>query len=204
MAETRHFLNLALAHFNLPLPEPLRSEVEEYFFYIDRGRLELMDLELKSIKNCPPFDRWIIPKYLNATDAARWYELKPLATKYCGNCYYFETEDDGYDDEMIMRCIRNIRDEDSFKLDERRRQIAIELLELELFEIKWRERAFGCDVTPDLRKFALRELPISLPDKEMLLKRRYLKMKYGRRERLRKEREEEERKRRSRIAACLG
>ena len=203
MAKNRHFLNLVLAHFDLPLPEPLRSEAEEYFFYTDRGRYELVDLELKSLKNRGVFDSGITPKFLNTTDAARWYELKPLGIRYGGKDYYFETEDDGYDDEMIMRCIRNIRDEDSFKLDERQRQIAIELLELELFEIERKERVWEMDITPYLRKFALHELHISL-DKEKRLKRRYLEMKYGRRERLRKEREEEERKRRSRIAACLG
>ncbi len=206
MSEKDFFLNYVLTRLQIPWPEPLWSEVEEYFNYLDNGRHELDDLIDKTLPTWKElfFGADTRLKPLNKKDRARYDELREIAAKYSENYYYFETEDDGYDDEMIMRCVRSVRDEDFFKLDEKQRQIAIELLELELLELKRDEETLYIDIRPFLRKFSLYELHIDLFDNERRLKYRYLKMKYGRRERLRKEREEEERKRRSRIAACLG
>lgn len=206
MSEKDFFLNYVLTRLQIPWPEPLWSEVEEYFNYLDYGKYEQQDLLEKTL---PTWKELLLGtnterKPLNKKDRARYDELRDIAAKYKGNCHYFETEDDGYDDEMIKRCVRNVRDEDFLKLDEKQRQIAIELLELELLELKSDEETLGVDIRPFLRKFSLYELHIDLFDNERRLKHRYLKMKYGRRERLRKEMEEEERKRRSRIAACLG
>lgn len=138
---------------------------------------------------------------MNYKDRKRYEELSLLREKYKS----YETEDDGYDDELIQQCVLYARDEDSFKLNEKQREIAIELIQLKLLRFKFYEEYEPWIAEAIQEYIGFYDYEITLNEEERSLKQRYLSEKYGRRERLEREREEEEeRAKRSRIAACLG
>lgn len=207
MTKIRYFRNLVISHLNLPLPEPLRSEVIAHFYYEDYGENEWLELYYKTIPSwreiftSTSLDDNKVLKPLNYKDRKRYEELSLLREKYKS----YETEDDGYDDELIQQCVLYARDEDSFKLNEKQREIAIELIQLKLLRFKFYEEYEPWIAEAIQEYIGFYDYEITLNEEERSLKQRYLSEKYGRRERLEREREEEEeRAKRSRIAACLG
>lgn len=192
MAGTRYFLNLIKSRINLPLPEPERSEALEYFNFVDFDESEFYEL-------------WN-DEFITKDKKARLNALIILRNKYvCSGRYeyYFESDDDGSSDALIQRYISSLNDKDSYCLDERQRQIAMDLIELQLlnenyFELNERKKEYIYSVKYHDPKY---EIPASVFEK--VLKWRYLNMKYGRQKRLEAEERERKARQRSIDAACL-
>lgn len=194
MTETRHFLNLVLARLNLPLPEPERSEALEYFNFVDFGKDEFYHL-------------WSKKEELNADEEALFKELIKLRNKYVcsGRCeYYLETDDDGGNDSLIQYVVSTYDDNASFRLNERQRKIAMDLIELQLLNVERKELDEKRKKHIWWVKLQLPKCEISAADFEKVLKWRYLSMKYGRQKRLKAEERENKAKQRRIDAACLG
>ena len=191
MAETRYFVNLINSHINLPLQEPERSEALEYFNFVDFGKTEFCRLLRKSYE---------FPESFTENDQCRLTELSVLNQKYaCSKKYkyWLETTEDGHDDYLIQRCFYSLKDEDSFKLNETQRKITIDLIELSILNLEYiklnqlMHQHIRSILSPQKVKKLIPE------DFEKMIKWRYLKMKYGRQERLAA-------KKRRIDAACLG
>lgn len=194
MAETRYFLNLVKIRMNLPLPEPERSEALEYFNFVDFEASEFLDL--------------LFDEFLTEEKKARLNDLRKLSNKFHHLTeryeYYFETNDDGFDDPLIQRYISTLNDIDTFYLSEKQKEIAMDLIELQLLN----ETSKELDDLSAKRNCSIRysepSLKISTADEERILKWRYLNMKYGRQKRLEAKERERKEKQRSIDAACLG
>ncbi len=178
------FINLIMARKNLPLLEPERSEAKAYFDFVDFQELEFYELFNK---------RRSSSSSLSMTELAKLQELAERRDLYRKDGrfeYYFETEQDGHNDPAIEKCTRYLfwaNDEDIYNLDEKQHAIVMDLVELDLL---------NSEITELLENIRQGHV-LTKAENEKILKWRYLKMKYGRQERLTA--------RQRRInAACLG
>ncbi|MBQ2869983.1 MAG: hypothetical protein IJE88_08160 [Akkermansia sp.] len=194
MRESRCFLNLIKTRVNLPLPEPERSEALEYFNFVDFEASEFLDL--------------LYDEFLTAEKRARLNYLRKLSKKFHHLTkryeYYFETVDDGYDDPLIQRYLSTLKDKDSYCLSEEQREIAMDLIELQILNEMTEELENLCARRNCAIRYSKPRLKISPADEERVLKWRYLNMKYGRQKRLEAEEREKKARQRRIDAACLG
>ncbi len=178
------FINLVIARMNLPLPEPERSEAKAYFDFVDFQELEFYELFNRMKRSSSS---------LSISERAKMHELAERRDLYRKDGrfeYYFETEQDGHNDPAIEMCTRYLfwaKDEDILNLNEKQHAIAMDLVELNLL---------NSDII-ELRDKFQQGHTLTRAESDKVLKWRYLRMKYGRQERLAAQR-------RRITAACLG